>query len=50
MKDYEEIPEGINTKERDLKNILTALALCHNVTPVYNEDKTKKDYQASSPD
>ena len=29
---------------------MTALALCHNVTPVFNEDRSKKDYQASSPD
>jgi len=33
-----------------LKSIVTALVLCHNVTPVFNEDRTKKDYQASSPD
>ena len=29
--------------------MLLALALCHNVTPVY-DDENKKDYQASSPD
>lgn len=29
---------------------MTALALCHNVTPVFSEDGSKKDYQASSPD
>jgi len=29
---------------------MTALALCHNVTPVFNEDRSKKEYQASSPD
>lgn len=29
---------------------MTALALCHNVTPVISEDGSKKEYQASSPD
>jgi len=29
---------------------MTALALCHNVTPVFSEDRSKKEYQASSPD
>jgi len=42
MKDYDEIPEGFNSKEKSLKNIVTALALCHNVTPVFNEEHTKK--------
>jgi len=31
---------------------VTALALCHNVTPVYPDeaDRTKREFQASSPD
>ena len=34
------------------KDLILALNLCHNVTPVYpnEEDPTEKDYQASSPD
>jgi phospholipid-translocating ATPase len=48
--EYDEIAEGINSKEKGLKNIVTALALCHNVTPVFNEDKSGKEFQASSPD
>ena len=50
MREYEDIPDAINSKERNLKNIITALALCHNVTPVYSDDRSRKDYQASSPD
>lgn len=50
MMDYEEIGVGIRCKENCLKEIITALALCHNVTPVFNEDKTEKEFQASSPD
>lgn len=32
--------------------MILALALCHNVTPSYPDeyDRTKKEYQASSPD
>ena len=29
---------------------MNALALCHNVTPVFSDDRQKKEYQASSPD
>jgi phospholipid-translocating ATPase len=36
MKDYEEISTNIRCKESCLKDIVTALALCHNVTPVFN--------------
>lgn len=50
LSNYEDIPEAINSKEKNLKNIVTALALCHNVTPVFNEDRTSKEFQASSPD
>ena len=50
LKDYDHISDKIESRERSLKNIMNALALCHNVTPVYNEDRTKKEYQASSPD
>lgn len=50
LQDYEEIGSSIRSKENCLKEIITALALCHNVTPVFNEDRTEKEYQASSPD
>lgn len=50
LKGYDQISDKIESRERSLKNIMNALALCHNVTPVYNEDRTKKEYQASSPD
>jgi phospholipid-translocating ATPase len=35
-----------------VRDMITALALCHNVTPVYPDehDKTIKELQASSPD
>jgi phospholipid-translocating ATPase len=35
-----------------VRDLVTALALCHNVTPVYPDenDKEKKEFQASSPD
>ena len=35
-----------------VRDMILALALCHNVTPVYpdEDDPTKKEYQASSPD
>jgi phospholipid-translocating ATPase len=36
-------------KSDHLKNIITALALCHNVTPVKSQEG-EKTYQASSPD
>jgi hypothetical protein len=39
IEDYENIPDKIQSKEKCLKEIITALALCHNVTPVYNEGK-----------
>jgi hypothetical protein len=42
MKDYEDIEENVYSKQRYAKNIITALALCHNVTPVFNETRTKK--------
>ena len=50
LADYQQIPEKIESKEKALKNIITALAVCHNVTPVFNEDRSKKQFQASSPD
>lgn len=43
-------------KRRDqnfvVRDLITCLALCHNVTPVYPDelDKTIKEFQASSPD
>lgn len=42
MLDYDEIGAGIRCKETCLKEIITALVLCHNVTPVFNDDKTEK--------
>ena len=35
-----------------VRDLITALALCHNVTPTYPDenDKTQVEYQASSPD
>jgi len=35
-----------------VRDLILALCLCHNVTPVYPDenDKTKKEFQASSPD
>ena len=35
-----------------MRDSITALALCHNVTPVYPDetDKTIREFQASSPD
>ena len=35
-----------------VRDLILALDLCHNVTPVYPNanDPTEKDYQASSPD
>ena len=35
-----------------VRDLITCLALCHNVTPVYPDefDKTIKEFQASSPD
>ncbi len=35
-----------------VRDTITALALCHNVTPVYPDehDKTIREFQASSPD
>lgn len=42
LRDYEEIGTGIRCRENCLKQIVTALALCHNVTPVFNEDNTEK--------
>jgi phospholipid-translocating ATPase len=32
-----------------IRDLVTALAICHNVTPIYDEDNNKT-YQASSPD
>ncbi len=32
-----------------LRDLITALTICHNVTPITNEDG-QKEYQASSPD
>ena len=45
-----------NQKRREqhymVRDLVTCLALCHNVTPTYPDpsDPTKRDYQASSPD
>lgn len=50
LKDYDLISDDIDSKERSLKHMMTSLAVCHNVTPVFNEDRSKKEYQASSPD
>lgn len=35
-----------------VRDFITALALCHNVTPVFPDefDKNKKEFMASSPD
>lgn len=35
-----------------IRDLILALCLCHNVTPVYPDenDPTKKEFQASSPD
>ena len=35
-----------------VRDLILALSLAHNVTPVYpdEDDRTKKDFQASSPD
>ena len=35
-----------------MRDLIAALALCHNVTPVYPDEKNKsiKEFQASSPD
>lgn len=35
---------------RELLTSIRALALCHNVTPVFDEDTNERVYQASSPD
>ncbi len=38
-------------KERPMcRDLITALVVCHNVTPVYDEDTGEKALQASSPD
>ena len=54
MERYEEIKETFHSRERYVKDILTALILCHNVTPVYEEGQRSsaksKSFQASSPD
>ena len=47
---------GKSKRRRDqnfvVRDLITALALCHNVTPVYPDenDPTLKEFQASSPD
>ena len=35
-----------------VRDLILALSLCHNVTPVYPDadDRTKKEFQAASPD
>ena len=38
----EVIPDRLEVKEKYLKEIVMALALCHNVTPVYNEEEDEK--------
>lgn len=42
IEDYENIPDKIQSKQKCLKEIITALALCHNVTPVYEDKKEEK--------
>lgn len=42
IEDYDNIPDNIQSKQKCLKEIITALALCHNVTPVYNNDEKKQ--------
>ena len=32
------------------RDLITALSLCHNVTPVYDDADNSKSFQASSPD
>lgn len=32
------------------RELITALSLCHNVTPVYDDVDNSKSFQASSPD
>ena len=44
------MPDSARPKEKGLRNIILALALCHNVPPVFNEDRTEKEVPASSPD
>ncbi|KAJ3001812.1 UNVERIFIED_CONTAM: putative aminophospholipid-translocase [Siphonaria sp. JEL0065] len=45
---------GAGARGRDIgtrvKDIVFALALCHNVTPVFSDDEREVQYQASSPD
>lgn len=35
LTEYEQILGNIYTREKMLKDIITALAVCHNVTPVF---------------
>ena len=43
---------GARDNSEVLKDLILALDLCHNVTPVYpdEKDQSKKEFQASSPD
>ncbi|KRX03653.1 P-type ATPase, cytoplasmic domain N [Pseudocohnilembus persalinus] len=45
----QQITEHEQIELYQLKDLITALAVCHNVMPTYNEDD-EKIYQASSPD
>jgi phospholipid-translocating ATPase len=42
LKDFDGISDESSFKSKSLKKIITALALCHNVTPVFNEERTNK--------
>lgn len=37
-------------KDAVVRDLIAALSLCHNVTPIYNSETNEKSYQASSPD
>lgn len=39
-----------NAQNESLKNLLMSLAICHNVTPMKNENDSDYNFQASSPD
>lgn len=40
---------GVREEEAILRDLLIAVSLCHNVTPIEGDDG-KREYQASSPD
>lgn len=55
MGDYEEIDQQRKNKKKrrdpeySVRDLFTALAVCHNVTPTFNNDG-EREFQASSPD